>query len=243
MEKIMLIAGCSHSAGSEIDGSQDSTYNRQHSFGNLLAEKLGYRPVNISSCAAANPTISRLVLEWFSQNYDPTTMEVFVVVSWTESSRMEIPSIQGTDYSCANMTADWLSSYDSRFFRINQGWPGGDGYEKRVIPSYQKFIADNLTYLEILSANLVLQLQWFFKSNNIDYVMCNTMHMFTKDTHTEFFLNMIDKSKYLDYDNNEEAFYWKYKNAGYENLKAKYWHHGEEPHRLYANELCNFITE
>ena len=30
-EKILLIAGCSHAAGSEIDGDEDSQYNRDHS--------------------------------------------------------------------------------------------------------------------------------------------------------------------------------------------------------------------
>ena len=34
-EKIMLIAGGSDLAGSEIDGSDDSYYNRDNSFGNL----------------------------------------------------------------------------------------------------------------------------------------------------------------------------------------------------------------
>jgi hypothetical protein len=36
-EKILLIAGCSHTAGSEIDGSEDSKHNRKHSYGNQLA--------------------------------------------------------------------------------------------------------------------------------------------------------------------------------------------------------------
>ena len=34
-EKILLIAGCSHTGGSEIDGSQDSKYNRINSFGGI----------------------------------------------------------------------------------------------------------------------------------------------------------------------------------------------------------------
>lgn len=241
MKKIMLVAGCSHAAGAEIDGTQDSIYNRQNSFGNVLSEMMEFVPINIASSASANPTIARLVLEWFSKNYDPLTMEVFVTVAWTESSRMELPSEQGTDYSCANTSADWLSFYDQRYLRINQGWPGGDGYEKRVTPYYQKFIATNLTYLEILSANLVLQLQYYFKSLGVNYLMCNTMHMFTKNNHTEFFLDLIDKNHYVDVDNNDQSFYWKYKNAGYENPKALYWHHSEEPHRLYAEKLYNFV--
>jgi hypothetical protein len=242
MKKIMLIAGCSHAAGAEIDGTQDSIYNRENSFGNILSAMMEYTPINIASSAASNPTIARLVLEWFSKHYDPSSMEVSVAVAWTESSRMELPSEQGTDYSTTNRSADWLSFYDNRYFRINQGWPGGDGYEKRVTPYYQKFIADNLTYLEILSANLVLQLQYYFKSLEVNYVMCNTMHMFSKNHHTEFFLKQIDKEHYVDYDNNDEAFYWKYKNAGYNNPKAQYWHHNEQPHRLYAEKLYNFIT-
>lgn len=243
MEKIMLIAGCSHAAGAEIDGTGDSYYNRDNSFGNVLAKNMGYRPVNIASSASANPTIARMILEWFDQNYDPNNMEVFVTIAWTESSRMELPSEQGTDYACANVTADWFSKYDGRYIRINQGWPGGDGYEKRITPYYQKFIATNLIYLEILSANLVLQLQYYFKSLNIKYVMCNTMHMFTRNEHTEFFLKLIDRNHYIDVDNNDEAFYWKYKNAGYNNPKAEYWHHNEEPHLLYAAKLLEFIKE
>ena len=40
---------------------------------------------------------------------------------------------------------------------------------------------------------------------------------------------------------NDAAFFWHYRNAGYENPKAKYWHHNEEPHRLHAEKLFNFI--
>lgn len=37
-EKIMLVTGCSHAGGSEIDGTEDSAYNREHSFGNVLGK-------------------------------------------------------------------------------------------------------------------------------------------------------------------------------------------------------------
>ena len=61
-EKIALIAGCSHSAGSEIDGNQDSSYNRDNAFGSVLAKKLGYRPLNISVTGATNSGIARSIL-------------------------------------------------------------------------------------------------------------------------------------------------------------------------------------
>ena len=40
----------------------------------------------------------------------------------------------------------------------------------------------------------------------------------------------------------EEGFFWFYRNQGFENPKAKYWHHDETPHRLQAERLFNFIN-
>jgi hypothetical protein len=239
----MLINGCSHAAGAEIDGDQDSVYNRQHSFGNLLANKLGYTPVNISSSGSANASIARTTLEWINDNYS-SDMELFTLISWTESSRMEIPSENETWYEGSNHSADWFSKTSKDFFRINQGWKGGDFYEKRILPEYHRFIVKNLEYLEIQSANHVLQLQYFLKSISVNYLMCNTMHMFSQDNkYLNFYLSLIDKKHYLDLLDTDNAFYWKYKNQGYENPKAKYWHHNEKPHELYADELFNFISK
>ena len=88
----MLIAGCSHTSGSEIDGSEDSPFNRSHSYGGVLAEKLGYKAINIAEPGSTNPTIARSILQWFDTEYKPEEMEVFVVVGWTEVTRMEVPT-------------------------------------------------------------------------------------------------------------------------------------------------------
>ena len=243
MKKIMLIAGGSDPAGSEIDGSEDSQYNREHAFGNLLAKKLGYEPVNIAQNGATNPTIARSVLEWFKKNYDANTMEVFVLVGWSESVRMEVPVDWPTWYEESNPAADWFSETSRDYLRINMGWKGSLEKEIPIIAYHQEFMARNTTFLEIVSANLILQLQYFFKTMNVEYLMCNTLHMFTRDKHTEFYMSKIDQTKYINFDNNNECFYWKYKNEGHENPKAKYWHHGEEPHRLYSEKLYEFVIK
>ena len=238
----MLIAGCSHTAGSEIDGQEDSPYNRQKSYGNQLAEKMGYIPINIAEPGSTNPTITRAILEWFSKIYDPNEMEVFVMVGWTESTRMEIPWHRPTWYSAHCPFGDWASETSSNFLRINMGWTGSLPEEKLLIPEYHMFMAKNEKYLEILSANNVLQIQYFLKSKNIDYVMCNTIHMFgPRNRYIQFYIDQIDSNKYYNMKNPEESFYTKYKNLGYTNSKAKYWHHNETPHALYADELYNFI--
>jgi hypothetical protein len=245
-ERIALIAGCSHSAGSEIDGKQDSRYNRDNAFGSVLATKLGYRPINIAINGSTNTGIARSVLMWFDENYNPDTMDVYVIVGWTESSRLEIPALNETkDFHSGNPSIEWYDSSANSYIRLNYGYEGHGSYERSIIPSYQKFMVENETYLEYQVATNVLMTQYFLKSLNIPYVMCDTMHMFVPDDHyISHLLKMIDKRYYYKLGTGQgEAFYWKYKDLGYVNELAKYWHHGEEPHRLHAEELYKFIGE
>ena len=54
---------------------------------------------------------------------------------------------------------------------------------------------------------------------------------------------MIDTSYYMNFNNKEESFWWKYKNLGFVNENAKYWHHSSIPHELFAESLLAFIDE
>jgi len=245
--KILLIAGCSHAAGAEINGSEDSVYNRQQSFGNCLARKLGYIPINIAQLGNTNAGIARSVLNWFDSQYDPENTEVGVLVAWTESLRMEVPrpKNQKTNNSIANRSASWLDSGNEYYYNMNPGFTGHpDGSEKTMLEEYSKFMVKNELFVQIISANLILQLQYFFNANNIKYLMCNTLHMFTlPNMHLEQYIRLIDHTKYYQMLSEANAFYWHYRNLNYENKKAKFWHHNEEPHRLYAEELYKFIGE
>jgi hypothetical protein len=245
-EKIALIAGCSHSAGSEIDGKLDSRYNRDNAFGSLLAVKLGYRPLNIAINGASNSGIARSILMWFNENYDSETMDVYVIIGWTESSRLEIPATdRPSDFHSGNPFIEWYDSSANSYLRINYGWEGSGSYEKSIIPEYQKFMAANETFLEYQSASNVLMVQYFLKSLSVPYLMCNTMHMFVPNDHyVSYLLQMIDAACYYNYNTGpDDSFYWKYRNLGYNNSKAKYWHHNEIPHQFYAEELYKFIGE
>jgi hypothetical protein len=244
MKRLLLIAGCSHAAGSEIDGTEDSLFNRKNCYGNLVARELGVKPINIAIVGATNTGIARSVLTWFRDVYDPDTMNVSVLVSWSEPIRMEIPGSHLYDYKTANPYADWFDETQNQYMKVIIGWNGGSDYEKRVIPDYHMFMTNNDHYLQIMSANLVLQLQYLFKANNIDYMMCNSMQQFTEDNEpVKEFISMIDSTKYYKLHEGLESFYPKYANLGYINEKAKYWHHGEKPHKLFAEELLRFNEE
>lgn len=246
-EKIMLIAGGSDVAGSEIDGTDDSYYNRDHSFGNLLATRLGYRPLNIAITGATNSSIMRSIVEWFHTQYNAETMDVFVLIGWTESTRMEIPWTKPTAWDAYNKYANWFSNSAVDYLRVNASWKGTYEEEQVAIAECHKIMARYGNVLELQSANFILTIQFLLKSMKIPYVMCNTLHMFSPLTvatrHLKFYLTKFDKKRYISYMDNGESFFTKYKNLGYTNPNAKYWHHGEEPHELYAKVLYKFIED
>lgn len=238
----MLVAGCSHTSGSEIDGNEDSVYNRNHSYGNQLAVRVGYKPLNIAEPGSTNSTIARSILQWFNEQYDKDTMDVFVLVGWTEVTRMECPWNRPSHYESAAPHNNYFANFGKNFLRINMGWEGSYPEEKQVIKEYHQFMVKNEKYLEIASLNTILQMQYFFNSMDINYLMCNTMHLLDNvDKFNSFYIDLIDQRKYYCMIDNKQSFYPKYKDLGYVNMNAKYWHHGIEPHTLYAHDLYYFM--
>jgi len=246
-EKVCLIAGGSDVAGSEIDGTDDSKYNRENSFGNIVAKQLGYRPINIAMTGSTNPSVMRSVIEWINTQYDPEKMDLFVIIGWTESSRMEIPWIKSTPWETYNSGADWYSASANDYLRVNAGWAGTYHEEQVAIAECHRIMVSYGFFLEIISANNILTIQFLLKSLKIPYIMCNTLHMFTPLSHStrqlKFYIEQIDRKRYINIINNNESFFTKYKTLGYVNPKAKYWHHDEKPHILYAGVLLKFIEE
>ena len=189
----------------------------------------------------------RSVLEWFQTQYIHGEQEVFVLVGWTESTRMEIPWSKPTEWDAYNKYASWFSNTSVDYLRVNAAWKGIYDDEIVAIADCHQMMAKYGHTLELQSANYVLMLQYFFKANKIPYVMCNTLHMFSplsvSTRHIKFYLTKFNKKRYIKFLDNSEAFYTKYKNLGYKNPKAKYWHHDEEPHRLYCEVLQKFIED
>ena len=241
MENILLSVGCSHAAGFEIDGTEDSVFNRQHSFGNILGNKLGYRPINIAFPGSTNATIARGTMEWFSEVYDPDVMKVFVLVAWTDATRMELPSRVVSPYNTSYPFGDWNSPSIENYKRILLGYHGYNPEQQSFIRNYHNFIMMNEQYLQIASVNMALQMQYFFSLHQVKYLMCNAISAPRRSKCLDFYLNQIDSNRYRELDNERETFYVKYRDEGYINPLAKYWHHGEKPHELYAEELLKFI--
>ena len=242
MNNKMLIAGCSHTAGSEIDGTQDSAYNRQHSYGNLIANNLGFVPVNISQCGSTNSAIARSVMEYI-MNHDEKPN--FVLVGWTDSVRVEAPYYRPSNYKTMNNAIDWYDPSGEHYLRISMFINSIVVEEEReTILDYQSFTIRNEQYTEINNILHILNLQSFLKLQKIPYIMVNTNYIFEKMHCTlRWYFKLIDAMRYPKFDDDTVNFYPKYKNLGYTNPLAKYGHHGADAHLDYSNYLTQYIKD
>ena len=243
-EKVMLISGCSHAAGSEIDGTVDSKFNRQNSYGNLLAEKLGYRPINIALHGNSNGGILRNTIEWITTEYDPRKIDLFVLASWTEPYRIDFPLEEG-DRNGPPTFPDWKSKTTDNYFQANVFGTSNDRSKQRLIKHVKPFLTECPAYFEIYSLNLMLHLQYFLRYYRIKYLMVNTMHSIMPELQkfSKVYVDQIDPEFFykFGYAEGYPGFYWHYKELGYDNKNSTLDHHDAEPHKLFAEELYQYI--
>lgn len=240
--KTLLVFGCSHAAGCEIDGTFDSKFNRENSFGGKLSEMLDMRCINLATAGASNFTISRSVLEWFNEHKSENFKDIFVLIGWTDPGRLEIPICNKFNQIRQRPTHTiWNPSSSIHFTQITQGTQGNNENDSKWIDYYKTFIFDNIPYLEIQTLNLVLQLQYFFMNNNIKYLMCNTMYSFSDFECLSVYKSLVDQKRYYKSFSNTDSFYWKYRNLGYKNKNAKYLHHDATPHNMFAKDLFKYV--
>lgn len=243
--KKLIVFGCSNAAGFEIYGGMDTKQNRMSSFGNLLGKKLDREVVNAGFGGASNSAIARTISRWIKNEYTEDT-DIHILIAWTESCRVEYPRIPGVDYRSGNPWADYWLAENDNFIQINMGLdPDIDyaGTEKVLIEHWQNYTAAYAMTTQMEYLNLVLQTQYLLELKGINYTMCNTMHTLEPKSYEllESYMDLVDEEHYLDFRKPENNFYWYYRNNGYVNDKALYWHHGIEPHTLYADRLFDFI--
>ena len=245
----MLIAGCSHAAGAEIDGKMSSVDNRQASFGNQLAKMMGHQPINIARNGSSNSAIHRSILNWFTLNQDLVQNQnnnLFVLVNWAESCRMEAPVPHSVGVN-QDQCADWAdpSFLDSVQVNAMTNPHQVAADEKEQFLTTQRFLVYSEIYTEILTAKDALSLQYFFKAEGIRYLMTNSGVAFSNHNmkHLKPYLTKIDAKRYYMYRNNDYGFYEKYLTQGCLNPLANYGHHGADAHLSRATDLHNYIKQ
>lgn len=92
-----LILGCSHAAGAEmhsepeidLGGYNQQTYGMYNSYPSLIAQYLGYHPMNHAISGGSNDAMFR-IWESFVNPYSNKVRPELVIACWTGSSRTEI---------------------------------------------------------------------------------------------------------------------------------------------------------
>jgi len=250
MANYMLIAGCSHAAGSEIDGNLSSPENRKASFGNVLAGMMDHQPINIARNGSSNSAIHRSVINWFTLNkkiVENKNNNIFVLINWAESCRLEAP-LPHVQNSNQDTCADWADPTMQDYMQVNSMTDPHTvtTHEKEPFVTTQRFLVYSEIYTEILTAKDALSLQYFFQTqDNIRHLMTNSGIAFHNHNmrHLKPYLEKLDTLHYYKYRDNTQGFFEKYNNAGMTNPLATYGHHGADAHLARATDLHNYIKQ
>lgn len=139
-----LILGCSHAAGDEmykdptlvIDGSKKWNFGYQNSYPVLIAQQLGYRPLNYAIPGGSNDAMFRI----FYEQLDQLTPNDVVIACWTGIDRTEIwheldqrwlPFSQGqytfypivdNEYALSGLNSGGQISLDSEYQAYREQW-------------------------------------------------------------------------------------------------------------------------
>lgn len=130
--KTALILGCSHAAGSEMHlepeldlaGYTDQTYGLYNSYPSVLAQLLGYHPMNHAIPGGSNDAMFR-IWESFVNPYSNKPKPDLVIACWTGADRTEI-----WDYE--NEAWQGLAPGKQRFYKVKEN---GSVPEGEYLPS------------------------------------------------------------------------------------------------------------
>jgi hypothetical protein len=230
--KILAAFGCSHVNGSMLDGKNGSSeYNIRNGFPGMLAKKYGYQLHNISKPGGSNQFIHRSVIHYV-HNHVKDNREYLFLIGWTGLNRIELRYPDNTKHIHATR-GDFLDQKNIPFT------PGTDPYLFKTFP-----VRDLLNFAPFLFPETALRERWasyciglqnVLKNKNIKFVMFNTCERHEMIPTTKPILDRIDKSHYID-PQDQEAVYIDYL-LGLGIEKTECWHFRHDGHKAWADVL------
>lgn len=236
----LVAIGCSHMAGSELDGKNgESIVNRKNCFAAIVAKQLGYNFYNLSVPGASNQFIHRKIVE-FITTHKKETEDYLFLIGWTSSERMELRYFNDTDYEYISL-ADF---HDPKYFPFTSGVDTNLIQDERM-RKLQKFsdilFDNNLKYTE--AATLVWSAQEIFKSNNLKYFMINSCDKLYRTPYNATILDKIDLTYFYNPEDRDSSyFYYCYNKLRFKSY-SKQWHHYHPAHVAYSKFLIDKLKE
>lgn len=239
VERLLVINGCSHSAGSEIPGAGigDSEEGRRGSFGSLLAEKLNRKPIHLALPGGSNEWINRITLAWLGDNlYRIQNKEIDVVflIHWTGLERFEYRFWQPfktpfVDYKHDVMYRNFSIGTQQEFL----------GEDRLIFKTFCKMFVNGRGYWSDNKLKNIISLQSALKSFGCKYWFGNAFDTFESTATYSSLIKLLDPEYFPYFNNQKMCYYWYCKNLGFNNQDTtnKLWHLNGEAHRTYSDLL------
>lgn len=228
----LVSIGCSHTAGSMIDGrSGTSWYNKEHSFAGLMAKKHGMTHYNLGVPGGSNQYIYRATIRFINNFMHPQDDYIFLI-GWTSTMRMELRYPDKSPYH-HKVIGDFL---DSKYVPFTVGTDPGL-YETKDLVELDK-LTPLLFHEKILQhdwAVYAYTLQNLLKKKNIRYYMFNACFELPRTDRNYKIVDALDRKFYhKPTDKNSSMLHWGLKN-GFE--KTPCWHLKQDGHEAWADYL------
>jgi len=246
---LLLINGCSHAAGSEIEYTNQPTCYEK-SWGKWLSDMNGYDYINISVPGSGNESINRRTQNWITENVllnkTYKKEDLHVIVMWSGFDRHEVYFPDTNFVDNINPMSDSKLHNTKMKFEIEK--------LKEVNVYFHDELHVNLKNLMILN-----NLLFFLNTYEIKYTYLNALHPFiTLDVlnitykwhalkqsyfNNLWIFNKINKHKHLGIFNENETFFHHLNNhPDFEWSKfSEKGHFGEDGHKYWAKKVSDFI--
>jgi len=228
----LVTIGCSHTAGSMIDGTNGTSwYNKQHSFGGLLAKKYGMKHYNLGAPGGSNQYIYRSTIR-FINNFMHTNDDYIFLLGWTSTNRIELRYSDTSPY-VHKMVGDFL---DTKYIPFSLG-TDPRLYHTAELKAMSK-LSPLIFYENQLESDWAVYaytLQQMFKHKKIKYYMFNTCHNLPINNDNKTIVEALDTNFYYKPTNfNHSMLYWGL-DKGFQ--KTDCWHLKADGHAAWAQHL------
>ena len=234
----LVTIGCSHTAGSMIDGRNGTSwFNKQHSFGGVLAKKHGINHYSLGVPGGSNQYIYRSTVRFinnFMHNHD----DYIFLIGWTSTNRMEMRYPENSPHT-HKVIGDFL---DTKYVPFTIG-TNPSLYHTNELKQLDK-LTPLIFYENQLEADWAVYaytLQHIFRNKNLKYYMFNTCHDLPVNDDNQEIVDKLDTDLYYkptDFDNS--MLYWAL-NQGFE--KTNCWHLKADGHAAWAEYLDQLMNQ
>ncbi len=234
-KKYLFVAGCSHLAGSEIEGAgktERSVGSLSKAFPGKFAETFKLNYINSAVPGGSNEFIYRSTIEfavnWVHQGRDPK--DLLIMIGWSTDERIEF-TWQGEHFHWAN-GCDWKP-----FYKDGTG-PNFQNWFKALQLYYTDF--DFGRYRRIIN---IITLDRTLKSLGIDYIQFSSCAKMDEAMWNSFsWKHMKDIFPFDTFFEPYDSFIDQYRYEYPENFSD--WLHADESiHDMYLEKLINHVRE